>query len=91
MAKELEETEAASSIAMMKLSKKRKIIQVQAKLIKVKQKESSAEGRNAKDKEKDLAHAEMTQRLEESEALSTKAMNELSEKEKIIQYQAKQI
>ena len=27
----------------------------------------------------------MTQRLEESEALSTKAMNELSEKEKIIQ------
>ena len=33
----------------------------------------------------------MTQRLEESEALSTKAMNELSEKEKIIQEQAKQI
>ena len=27
----------------------------------------------------------MTQRLEESEALSTKAMNKLSEKEKIIQ------
>ena len=33
----------------------------------------------------------MTQRLEESEAISTKAMNELSEKEKIIQEQAKQI
>ena len=33
----------------------------------------------------------MTQRLEESEALSTKAMNELSEKEKIIQDQAKLI
>ena len=33
----------------------------------------------------------MTQRLEESEALLTKAMNELSEKEKIIQDQAKQI
>ena len=33
----------------------------------------------------------MTQRLEESEALSTKAMNELSEKEKIIQEQTKQI
>ena len=33
----------------------------------------------------------MTQRLEESEVLSTKAMNELSEKEKIIQEQAKQI
>ena len=28
---------------------------------------------------------EITQRLEEYEALSTKAMNELSEKEKIIQ------
>ena len=33
----------------------------------------------------------MTQRLEESEALSTKAMNELSEKEKTIQEQVKQI
>ena len=33
----------------------------------------------------------MTQRLEEYEALSTKAMNELSENEKIIQEQAKQI
>ena len=33
----------------------------------------------------------MTQRLEESEALSAIAMNELSEKEKIFQEQAKQI
>ena len=33
----------------------------------------------------------MTQGMEEFEALSTKAMNELSEKEKIIQEQAKQI
>ena len=33
----------------------------------------------------------MTQRLEESEALSTKDMNELSEKEKIIQEQSKKI
>ena len=33
----------------------------------------------------------MTQRLEEYEALLTKAMNELSEKEKRIQKQAKQI
>ena len=78
MAKKLEETEAASSIAMMKLSKKRKMIQEQAKLIKVKEKESSAEGRNSKDKEKGGAHAEMTQRMEESEALLTKTMNELS-------------
>ena len=33
----------------------------------------------------------MTKRLEESEALSTKTMNELSEKEKITQEQANQI
>ena len=33
----------------------------------------------------------MTQRLEESEALSSKAMNELSEKGKIFQEQEKQI
>ena len=65
---------------MKKLSEKQKIIQEQAQLIKEKEKESSAEGRKAKDKEKEQAHAEMTQRLEESEALSTKAMNELSEK-----------
>ena len=32
----------------------------------------------------------MTQRLEEFEALSTKAMNELSEKEKIIQESEKE-
>ena len=82
MAKRLEETEAASSIAMKNLSKKQKIIQDQAKLIKEKEKESSAEGGNAKDKEKQRAHAEMKQRMEESEALSTKAMNELIEKEK---------
>ena len=53
--------------------------------------DSSAEGQNAKDKKKEWAHAEMTQRIEESEALSTKAMNELSEKEKIIQEQEKLI
>ena len=70
---------------MKELSENQKIIQEQAHLIKEKEKECSAEGRNAKDKEKERAHAEMTQRLEESEALSTKAMNELSEKWKIIQ------
>ena len=56
----MEETEAASSIAMKKLSEKQKIIQEQAKLIKEKEKDSRAEGRNAKDKEKERAHAEMT-------------------------------
>ena len=64
MAKKLEETEAASSITMKKLTEKQKIIQEQAKLIKYKEKESSAEGQNAKDKEKERAHADMTQRLE---------------------------
>ena len=46
----MEETEAASSIAMMKLSEKRKIIQDQAKLIKEKEKESSTDAPSAKDK-----------------------------------------
>ena len=89
MAKKLEETEAASSRATKKLSKKQKIIQEQAQLIKEKEKDSSAEGRNAKDKEKELSHAEITQSLDESEALSTKAMNELSEKKKIYQEKTK--
>ena len=79
MAKNLEGTEAASTIEMKKLSEEQKIIQEQANLIKEKEKKSRAEGRNAKDKEKELAHVEMTQRLEEYEVLSTKAMNELSE------------
>ena len=77
---EMEETEAASSRAMNKLREKQKIIQEQSQLMKEKEKEISAEGRNAKDKEKERAHAEMTQNMEEYEALSTKAMNELSEK-----------
>ena len=72
MIKTLEDTEAASSRAMKKLSEKQKIIQEKANLIKEKEKESSSEGRNDKDKEKERAHAEMTQRLKESEALSTK-------------------
>ena len=81
----------AIPVAMKKLSEKQKIIQEQAKIIKEKEKEIRAEGSNAKDKVKEQAHAEMTQRMEESEALSTKTMNELSEKEKIIQDQAKPI
>ena len=84
MAKKLEENEAASLIAMKKLSEEKKIIQEQAKLIKEKEKESSAEGRNAKDKEKERAHADMTQRLEESGVLSTRSMKKLGEKQKII-------
>ena len=91
MAKKLKGNKAASSRAMKKLSKKQKIVQEQAKLIKEREKQISAEGRNAKDKEKEQAHAEITQRLDKYETLSNKAMNELSEKEKIIQEQAKQI
>ena len=45
-----------------KWSKKRKIIQEQANLIHEKEKDSRAEGRNAKDKDKERDHAEMTQR-----------------------------
>ena len=53
MAKNLEETEAVPSRAMKKLSEKQKIIQEQAQLITENKKESIAEGRNAKDKEKE--------------------------------------
>ena len=52
MVKKFEENKAASSRAMKNLSENQKIIQEQAKLIREKEKESSAEGRNAKDKEK---------------------------------------
>ena len=46
----IQEENCASSRAMKKLSEKQKIIQEQAQLIKEKEKESSAEGQNAKDK-----------------------------------------
>ena len=52
MAKKLEENKAPLSTASEKLSEKQKIIQEQAHLIIEKEKESSAEGKNAKDKEK---------------------------------------
>ena len=70
---------------MNKLSEKEKIIQQKANLIKEKEKADEMFD------EKERSHAEMAQRMEESEALSAKAMNELSEKEKTIQDQAKQI
>ena len=90
-----------SSRAMKKLSEKQKTIQEQPNLLREKLKQFSTDGPSAKDKEimaaaeklerKVRAHADISERLEESEAVSTKAMNELSEKEKIIQEQAKQI
>ena len=70
-------------------------------LIKEKEKESSTDGPSAKNQEilsaqeklkkKERAHAGMAKRLEIAEALSTCTVNELSEKEKIIQEQVKLI
>ena len=63
ISKRLEEADAA----MNKPSKKEKIIQEQAKLIKVKKKAAEMF------EEKERSHAEMAKRLEESEATSTRA------------------
>ena len=71
------------------------------KAIKEKEKESSTDAPSAKDKEilaaaenleqKERAYADMSKRLDDTEALSTQAANDLSEEEKIIQEQAKLI
>ena len=86
---------------MKKLSENKRIIQEQAKLIKEKEKESSTDAPNAKDKaiiasaekikQKERAYEEMAKRLDDTDALSTQAANDLSEKEKRIQEQAKLI
>ena len=101
MAKRLEEGEATSTRAAKNLSEKQKIIQEQGNIIKEKEKESSTDGPSAKDKEilsdqeklkkKERAHDGMAKRMEIAEALSTRTVNELSEKEKMIQEQAKLI
>ena len=101
MAKRLEESEVTSTRAAKKLSEKQKIIQEQGNLLKEKEKESSTDGPSAKNKEilaaqeklrkKEQAHDVMSKRLEIAEALSTRTVNELSEKEKMIQEQAKLI
>ena len=99
MSKRLEDTVALSTRAMKKLSENQIPIQEQAYTIKEKEKESSTDGPSAKYKEilaaqenlkkKERAHDVMTKRLEIAEALSTRTVNELSEKEKMIQEQAK--
>ena len=86
---------------MKNLSKKQRIIQQQANIIKEEEKESSTDAASAKDKEilaaaenleqKEGAYAEMDKRLDYNEALSTQAANELSEKQKKIQEQEKPI
>ena len=76
---------------MKKLSEKQRIIQEQAKLIKEKEKESSTDAPSAKDEaileQKDRAYEEMAKRLDDTEALWTQSVNDLSEKEKIFQEQ----
>ena len=101
MAKRLEESEAISTRAAKNLSEKQKIIQEQGNLIKEKEKESSTDGPSAKDKEilaaqenlkkKEQAHDVMSKRQEIAEALLTLTVNELREKETMIQEQAELI
>ena len=82
---------------MKKLSEKQRIIQEQANIIKKKEKESITNTPSSKYKailaatenleQKERAYAEMAKRLDDTEAISTQAVNDLSEKEKIIQEQ----
>ena len=97
----LKESEGLSIRAMKNLSEKQRMIQEQAKLIKEKEKESSTDAPSAKDKviiaaagkieQKERAYAETDKRLDDTEALSTQYANDLSEREMIIQEQAKLI
>ena len=84
----LKESEALSTRAMKKLSEKQRIIQEQANLTKENEKESSTDAPSATDKailaaaekieQKERAYAEMAKRLDDTEALSTQAANDLS-------------
>ena len=89
-AKNLHET--LSTRATNKINKKEKIIQEQAKQIEEKEKEGKkilAGTENMKESEQ--SQAEMEKKLEKTEAASSRAMKKLSEKQKIIQEQAKLI
>ena len=82
---------------MNDLSEKEKIIQEQAKQIEEKEQEGSSDALISKHKEilapaeklqvKERIHAEMSKRIEYTEALSTRAMKILSEKQRLIQEQ----
>ena len=101
MAKRLEISEALSTSTVNELSEKEKIIQEQAKLIEEKEKEGSSDALRAKDKEimvasekleeEVLSHAEIAKRLEEYGVLLTRAINNISEKQKLIQEQSRVI
>ena len=98
MDKSIDETEALSTQAANDLSEKEKRIQEQAKLIEENEKEGSSYALISKDKEilaseenlkwKKRAYSDLSKRLKDNEALSTRAMKKFSEKQKIIQEQA---
>ena len=101
MAKRLEVAEALSTRTVNELSEKEKMIQEQAKLIEEKEKEGSSDTLRAKDKEimgsaenlgeEVLDHADMAKWLEEYGVLSTIAIKNISEKQKLIQEQSRVI
>ena len=101
MAKRLDDTEALSTQAMNYLSEKEIIIQEQEKLTGEKEKEGSSDALISKDKEilaaeenlkwKKRDYSDLSKRLKDNEALSTRAMKIFSEKQKIIQEQEKLI
>ena len=77
---------------MNELSEKEKIIQEHAKQIEEKEQEGSSDALVSKDKEiiaaaeklqeKERIHAEMSKRIEDTEALLTRAMKNLSKKQR---------
>ena len=99
--KRLKESEALSTQALKKQSERQRTIQEKTKLLKKKEKESITDIKSAKDKailaaaenieKKERVYAEMAKRLDDTEAPSTKAANDLSENDKIIQEQEKLI
>ena len=93
--KRLDDTEALSTQAANDLIQKEKTIQEQKNLIEENEKEGSSDALVSKDKEilaseeklqwKKRAYSDLAKRLKDNEALSTRAMKKLSEKQKIIQ------
>ena len=91
----MEEYEALSTKAMNELSEKEKRIQEQAKKIEEIEQEGISDALISKDEEliaaaeklqeKERIHAEMSKRLKDTEAISTRAMKNLSEKQRLIQ------